>query len=71
MQVYTDCCEDPVIHERINYEMDLWVEKKAPGVRRSLGCPIKQFDYIPSLRKKQKAIYILHFFWTLKKLKFE
>ena len=44
------CCEDPVIHERINDDMYAWVEEKAPGVRNSTGCPKKSLDYEPSLR---------------------
>ena len=48
--MFPGCCEDPVIHERINDDMYAWVEEKAPGVRNSTGCPKKSLDYEPSLR---------------------
>ena len=37
-----DCCDDPVIHERINEEIKTWLYYLAPGVRNSLGCPTRK-----------------------------
>ena len=37
-----DCCQDPVIYERVNEEIKRWIWKTAPGVRESVGCPKKE-----------------------------
>ena len=34
----TNCCEDPVVYQRINEEVRDWIWGKAPGVRTSTGC---------------------------------
>ena len=37
-----DCCQDPVIYERVNEEIKRWIWKTAPGARESVGCPMKE-----------------------------
>ena len=41
-----DCCQDPVIYERVNEEIKRWIWKTAPGVRESVGCPKKEIKSI-------------------------
>ena len=41
-----NCCEDPVVYQRINEEVRDWIWKKAPGVRRSIGCKRNQITSI-------------------------
>ena len=49
-----DCCDDPVIHERINEEIKTWLYFYAPGVRNSLGCP-----------KRKGSVFLTHFYTIL------
>ena len=51
IQGYENCCEDPVIHQKIDREVKMWLWKKAPGVRSSEGCPTKLMPFTPSLGK--------------------
>ena len=45
-----DCCEDPVIHERITVEMKRWIQEHAPGARDSRGCAKKA--HFPNFKDK-------------------
>ena len=45
-----DCCEDPVIHERITVEMKRWIQEQAPGTRDSRGCAKKA--HFPNFKDK-------------------
>ena len=37
-----NCCDDPVVYQKINEEIKNWIWKTAPGVRDSNGCPKKE-----------------------------
>ena len=37
-----NCCDDPVVYQKINEEIKNWIWRTAPGVRDSNGCPKKE-----------------------------
>ena len=55
-----NCCQDPVVYQRINEEVRDWIWKKAPGVRRSIGCKKNQITSIFFLENCVK-FYIIPF----------
>ena len=53
IKAMVDCCEDPVIHERITKEIKDWIQDKAPGTADSRGCSKKYhfFDFVNRSKK--------------------
>ena len=53
LKAMVDCCEDPVIHERITKEIKNWIQDKAPGTADSRGCSKKYhfFDFVNRSKK--------------------
>ena len=49
-----DCCEDPVIHERITKEIKDWIQDKAPGTTDSRGCS-KKYHFYDFVNKGMKV----------------
>ena len=51
-----NCCQDPVVYQRINEEIRQWIWEKAPGVRDSSGCKKNEIKSI-LLREQLKKVW--------------